>query len=228
MFVGHYAASLALKGAERKASLGLLFIAVQFVDVLFFPLVLMGIEKVNIVPNYTESTHFELVYMPYTHSLLAAFVWAGAAYAFFRFVWPKIRSVATVMAVAVFSHWVFDLVVHTPDLPLWSDSSPKLGFGLWNNAVATWTLEAILLLAGLAIYLKVTKPSTSGGPDSTEKPSFGSRFGMIIFVVVLILINVANVFGPAGDVTKTALAVSAITAYLGFAAIAHWLDKKRA
>lgn len=36
MFVGHYAISLALKGAEKKASLGMLFLAVQFIDILFY------------------------------------------------------------------------------------------------------------------------------------------------------------------------------------------------
>ena len=56
MFVGHYAASLALKSVEKKASLGLLFLAVQFVDVLFFPLVLLGVERVNVVENFTQST----------------------------------------------------------------------------------------------------------------------------------------------------------------------------
>jgi hypothetical protein len=70
MFVGHCTVSLALKNVEKKASLGMLFLAVQFVDILFFPLVLLGIERVNIVQNFTQSTHFELEYMPYTHSLM--------------------------------------------------------------------------------------------------------------------------------------------------------------
>ena len=225
MFVGHYAASLALKGVEKKASLGWLFIAVQLVDIVFFPLVLLGVEKLNIVPNYTEATHFELVYMPYTHSLLAAFAWAGLTYGVFQFVWPKIRSVAIVMAVGVFSHWVFDLIVHTPDLPLWSDSSPKLGFGLWNDAVATWTLEAVLLMIGLAIYLKVTEPRPAA--EGAKVASSISQFGMVGFVIVLILINAANVFGPAAGVTETTLAVSAVAAYLTFAWIAEWLDRRR-
>ena len=56
MFVGHYGAALALKGAESRASLGLLFLGVQFVDLLFFPWVLAGVERMNIVPGYTEST----------------------------------------------------------------------------------------------------------------------------------------------------------------------------
>jgi len=51
MFVGHYAASFALKKFEKRASLGVLFLAVQFVDILFFPFVLLGIERINIIEN---------------------------------------------------------------------------------------------------------------------------------------------------------------------------------
>jgi len=86
MFVGHNAASLALKKLEKRASLGVLFLAVQFVDILFFPLVLLGVERLNIVENFTQSTHFELEYMPFTHSLLASILWAAAAYVLFRWV----------------------------------------------------------------------------------------------------------------------------------------------
>jgi len=142
MFVGHYAAGLALKTFEKRVSLGVLFLAVQFVDILFFPLVLLGVERMNVVENFTQSTHFELVYMPYTHSLLASAFWSVAAYALFRWVIVKNNSVAIVIGLAVFSHWILDLIVHTPDLPLWSDASLKLGFGLWNNAIATYALAS--------------------------------------------------------------------------------------
>jgi len=216
MFVGHYAASLALKTFEKRASLGILFLAVQFVDILFFPFVLLGIERMNIVENFTESTHFELVYMPYTHSLLGSMFWAGAAYALFRWVIVKNKSVAVVVALAVFSHWLLDLVVHTPDLPLWSDFSLKLGLGIWNNAIATYALEAVLLLSALCLYLRATTPSTRLG-----------KYGMSIFVFMLLLANVANIFGPFRDDGKVVLAVSAVTAYFLFAAVAFWLDKKR-
>ena len=103
MFVGHYAASLALKSVEKKASLGLLFLAVQFVDILFFPFVLLGIERINVVDNYTQSTHFELEYMPFTHSLLASFLCAGFIYVVYRIVPPRNKSVVLVMSIAVLS-----------------------------------------------------------------------------------------------------------------------------
>lgn len=216
MFIGHYAASLALKKVEPRASLGVLFLGVQFVDILFFPLVLLGIERINIIENYTQSTHFQLEYLPYTHSLLGSLLWAAGGYVLFRWVVVKSHAVALVVAIAVFSHWVFDLIVHTPDLPLWSDASPKVGLGLWNNAVATFALEAALLLGGLWLYLKSTSAVTRAG-----------KYGMIVFAIVLVLINIPNIFGPLVDDRTTPLAIFALAAYFLFAGVAFWLDKKR-
>jgi hypothetical protein len=216
MFVGHYAASLALKSFEKRVSLGVLFLAVQFVDILFFPFVLLGIERMNIVENFTKSTHFELEYMPYTHGLLASALWSIAAYALFRWVFVKNQSVAVVVALAVFSHWLLDLPVHTPDLPIWSDASPKLGLGLWNNAVATYILEAGLLMLALWMYLRSTQATTPVG-----------KYGMGVFVGFLLLVNVSNIFGPPMVDSKLGLAIFALSSYFLFAAVAFWLDRKR-
>ena len=215
MFIGHYAAALAIKRVEKKSSLGLLFLAVQFVDILFFPFVLLGIERLTIIPNYTESTHFKLEYMPYTHGLLASFIWAALTYCVFK-TFTKKNSVALVMAVAVVSHWFLDLIVHTPDLPLWSDSSPKLGFGLWNHVVVSYVLEAALLFIGVWVYLQGTKAKTTGG-----------KYGMIVFAVVLLIANSLNLFGPPPGDSKVVLALTGISGYFVFALVAFWLDKKR-
>jgi len=216
MYVGHYAASLVLKRFEKRASLGVLFLAVQFVDILFFPMVLLGIERLNIVENFTQSTHFELEYMPYTHSLVAFLIWSGFAYALFRWVIVKSHSVALVVALAVMSHWLLDVIVHTPDMPLWNDASLKLGLGLWNNAVATYALEAALLLAGLWLYLRSTSASSRVG-----------KFGMVIFVAALLLVNIANIFGPLQGDSTVLFAVTAVASYVLFAAAAFWLDTQR-
>jgi hypothetical protein len=216
MFVGHYAASLALKKFETRASLGMLFLSVQLVDILFFPFVLLGIERVNIIENYTDSTHFQLEYMPYTHSLLGSALWALATYAVFRWVVVKRHSVALVMGLAVFSHWILDFVSQTPDLPLWADTSLKLGLGLWNNAIATYLVEAGLLIGALWLYLRSTTATSKGG-----------KYGMIVFVALMILMNISNIFGPVGTDSKLVMAVSALVAYFLFAGVAFWLDKKR-
>ena len=220
MIVGHYAVGLALKSVDRNASLGMLFIVVQFVDILFLPLTLMGIEHYNIVKNITESTHFDLYFMPYTHSLFASFLWAGLFYIAYRFIFStevaNRNKTAIVMGVAVLSHWFLDLIVHTSDLPLLIDDSIKIGFGLWNNAIGTYVLEAVLLLAGLAMYLKSTK--------STE---FAGKYGMIIFVVFMLIMNVNNIFGPPLVNNTTTMSILGLLMYFSFSGVAFWLDKKR-
>jgi len=217
MLVGHYAASLALKSKEKKSSLGVLFLAVQFVDILFFTFVLLGIERLNVVENFTASTHFELVFMPYTHSLVASFLWAFGAYVFFRLVLSKGHMVSLVVGLAVVSHWFLDLIVHTPDLPLWLNDTAKVGFGLWHDPIATYVLEALLLIGALILYLRQT----------IHNNTFTGKYGMIIFVLFLILMNTSNIFGPPFGGSQVTLAFSAFAMYFGFAGIAYWLDKKR-
>ncbi len=216
MFVGHYAASLALKKFEKSVALGNLFLAVQFVDILFFLFVLLGIERMNIVENFTQSTHFELEFMPYTHGLFAAIFWTVAAYVFFRWIFVKKNSVAFVIALAVFSHWVLDLIVHTPDLPLWSDASLKLGLGLWNNSIATFLLEAALLMSALWLYLQSTSAISTVG-----------KYGMGVFVILLLLVNAVFLFGPLLSNSKVAITASILISYFLFAGVAFWLDTKR-
>ncbi len=220
MFVGHYAAGLALKSVDNRVSLGWLFLGVQFVDILFFPFALLGIERFQFIPHYTASTHFFLEYMPYTHSLLSAFVWAGLTFAAAWVLWSgqgHKRRMAAVVALAVLSHWFLDLLVHTPDLPLLGDDSLKLGFGLWNNAPLTYGLEALLLLGGLYFYMKSTRGETGV-----------AKYGMPAFVVLMLGANIINIFGPVSpDETAAGIAFSALTAYFVFAALAFYLDSRR-
>ena len=97
-----------------------------------------------------------------------------------------------------------------------SDASTKLGLGLWNNAIATYTLEAALLLASFWVYLRCTTATTKTG-----------RYGMAAFVLFLLLVNIQNIFGPLQSDSKVALSAFALTAYFGFAGIAFWLDRHR-
>jgi hypothetical protein len=225
MFIGHYAVSLALKSVQPKLSLGWLFIAVQFVDFLFFSFALFDLERFSLMENYTESTHFKLDYMPFSHSLVACFLWALAIYLLVKLFMSsqkkQVMNTALVIFVAVVSHWCLDLLVHTPDLPLFLDNSYLLGFGLWNIAWLTYLLEAIFILAGLYWYM--TSTNKTGVKDTTI-----AKYGMPTFVVFLLVINVINIFGPLSEEdTVVSTAISALLAYSVFALIAFWLDKKR-
>src|ERR1700704_778861 len=98
----------------------MLFLAVQWIDVMWSIFVLLGLEKVRIAPGITASNPLDLYYMPYTHSLVAALLWSLGAYIAYRGIraFGGSHRAALLVAVAVFSHWVLDLLVHRPDLPL--------------------------------------------------------------------------------------------------------------
>jgi hypothetical protein len=69
MFVGHYGVAFAAKPVGKHVPLWVWFIAVQWLDVIWSLLVLMGIEKLHIIRGFTEANALDLYYMPYTHSL---------------------------------------------------------------------------------------------------------------------------------------------------------------
>ena len=77
MFVGHYGVSFAAKKGDASVPLWVLFVAVQLLDFAWAPLVLLGVEKVRIVPGFTRTNALDLYYMPYTHSLVAAVLWSA-------------------------------------------------------------------------------------------------------------------------------------------------------
>ena len=81
------------------------------------------------------------------------------------------RSEAVWVGAAVFSHWVLDLLVHRPDLPLYDDTM-KVGLGLWNHPALALALEAVLLFGGMILYLRTTRPVNSIGRFG--RPSSGS------------------------------------------------------
>ncbi len=221
MYVGHYGPSLALKAMVKNASLGWLFIAAQLLDILFFPLVLLGVERLVIIPHYTASTSFELPYMPYSHSLAGALVWSALAYLAVRW-WQRGKSsrggtaVALAIGAGVFSHWLCDLLVHTPDLPLWSNGSPKVGLGLWNDVFTAFVVESAFLIVPAWLYMRGTRAKDNVG-----------RYGLPVFIAVLIGVNAINTFAPPPIKTPTPFAISALVSYALFTAVAFWLDRKR-
>jgi hypothetical protein len=219
MFIGHYAAAFTLKRSDKKLSLGLTFFAVFFVEIVWAVLVLVGIEKVNIVPGFTKYNDLQLVYYPYSHGLVATIFWGVLIYTVFRLLPSGFGSsrkrAAAVMAVAVVSHFVLDLVVHTPDLPLLTNNGVMLGLGLWNSVPATLIVEQAVFLGGLAVYYRATSGT-----------GFLGKYGMAIFALALILFNLLYAFGvppPSG----TVVAVQVLVGMPLISAIAFWLDRKR-
>jgi hypothetical protein len=181
VFVGHYGVSFAAKRADRSIPLWVLFIAVQLLDVLWAPFVLLGIEKVRIVPGITASNPLHLYYMPYTHSLVAGIGWSlvwGLAYQLIAR--SASRRSSVVVGIAVFSHWVLDFIVHRPDLPLY-DNTAKVGRGLWNAPTLALSLEALLLLGGMWLCFR----------DQLSR-----AIGSFVFGALMIALQAYLFFGP--------------------------------
>ncbi len=61
MFLGHFGLAFGGKKAAPTLSLGLLFLAVGWADLLFFPLTLLGIEHFRIAPGATAVTPMDFL-----------------------------------------------------------------------------------------------------------------------------------------------------------------------
>ena len=216
MFVGHYGVAFAVKTERNKIPLWVLFVAVQLLDFLWAPFVLLGVEKVHFVPGITATNALDLYYMPYTHSLIGALFWSAVAFAIYKIGWRNIapNSAALLVGFAVFSHWLLDLIVHRPDLAIYDDTM-KVGFGLWNCRGIEFVLEIGILVFGAVLYLK-------------RNGVIARKIGIIIFVAVLVLIQTSNTFLRPPPSSDRAFAITALIFYTVFAVIAFLLEKRRA
>jgi hypothetical protein len=214
MFVGHYGISFAAKRSAVGLPLWVWFIAVQWLDVVWSLLVLLGIEKLRIVPGFTQANALDLYYMPFTHSLPGSLILSlifGAVVA--MFVADDRVRVLLLVAAACFSHWVLDLLVHTPDLPLY-DNAAKVGLGLWQHVAISFPVELALLGLGAWLYARTALFASAMG-----------RLMLWSFVVLLVAFQIYANFGPPPS-SPEAMAVIALGFYALLAALAagleHW------
>jgi hypothetical protein len=210
MFVGHYGVSFAARSGNAPVPLWVLFIAVQLLDVAWAPLVLVGIEKVRIVPGITASNPLDLYYMPYTHSLVAALIWSAGAFGVYRLINRRGGTAAAlIVAGAVFSHWALDFLVHRPDLPVY-DNAAKIGLGLWNFPALAFGLESALLFGGMWLYVR------KGARRRAATAAFG---------VIMLTIQAYIFFGPPPASDKS-VAATALIAYVVFAMVIGALEER--
>ena len=64
MFLAHFAAGFAAKRVAPTVSLGALFAAAQFADLLWPNLLILGIEKLRIEPGITRVTPLDFAHYP--------------------------------------------------------------------------------------------------------------------------------------------------------------------
>lgn len=212
MFLGHYGLALAAKRAAPRTSLGTLTFAAQWADELWPILLLAGIEQVRIVPGLMAASPIEFTHYPISHSLLAGIGWGvliGGGYYAAR----RLGSAAWVVGALVVSHWMLDVIVHRPDLPLWP-GGPLVGLGAWNSVPLTIVLEAVVYGGGLIVYTRATTPADRVG-----------RYGLWAYVAVQVAVYAASVVSPPPPDART-IGISALALWL-FVPWAAWIDKHR-
>jgi len=213
MFIGHFGVGLGAKKIDTKPSLGTLFFAAQFVDLLWPIFLLLGIEKVKIDPSNIGLNPLNFIYFPFSHSLIAVIIW-GIVFGAVHYFVKKNFKTALLLGALVVSHWVLDLLVHVPDLPIIPGVNLKVGISFWNYPVIAIVIELAIFVAGTFLYLQTTK-------SRNKKGSYGF-WGLIIF---LILIYFSNMFGSTPPNVET---IAWVGNFQWLIVIwGYWIDRNR-
>ena len=213
MFLGHFGLGFAGKRAAPAVSLGMLFLAVQLADLVFWPLTILGIEHFRIQPGATRMTPMDFYDYPISHSLAGLFVFGlllGGSYWLVR----RDRVAALVLGAGVLSHWFLDVLVHRPDMPLAPGGGPRLGLSIWNRPALTVVLELLMYGLGLAVYLRMTRAADRIG-----------SWALWTLVVFLAAAWVGSVAGPPPP-SERIVEISGLAMWL-FVPWGYWIDRHR-
>lgn len=152
MFIGHYAVAFLLAAAYPHAALAA-FLGVAFPDVLFGILTLLGVERFELGRSARQDA-VRFRFYPYSHSLVLTTLIAG--FVALPFFYAQGFAPGLVFVAGSASHWLLDLVVHVPDLPLLGfGRDVKLGFGLWRVPPAAFLLELFLYNSAAVAFVPV-------------------------------------------------------------------------
>ncbi|MEA2562061.1 MAG: hypothetical protein QOH06_3565 [Acidobacteriota bacterium] len=212
MFIGHFGVGFGAKRFAPAVSLGTLFLAAQFADLLWPTLLLLGVEQVRIDPGITVVTPLDFVHYPYSHSLIAMVAWGAVFGIVYKLARRSRPAIGLLLAALVVSHWVLDLVMHRPDLPLTVGGAERYGFGLWNSLPGTLAVELPLFLAGVFLYVRSTAPR-----DRTGKIALA---GLVLFLLAVYFMN----FFGSPPPSSTAVAWVTQSMWL-LVAWGYWVDR---
>jgi hypothetical protein len=217
MFAGHIGAALAIGRTDRDTNVGIFVAAALLLDILLWIFVLWGWETVVIPASFSSSHQAEFTFQ-YSHGLLASLGWSALGG---LITWvglagrPGRRRAALLVALAVFSHWALDVIVHRPELPLAGSGSHLMGLGLWNNVALALTIEIALLAIGLGLFI-------SRSPLTSSKST-------LLFVVAMIIgafTVVGMTIGPVPPSART-MAASSLGTLAVVCILFYWMGRVR-
>jgi hypothetical protein len=182
VIAGHFGFAAMVKSRERSTPLWALMLATVWLDVVFTPLFLADRETVQ--PIHAGYGGL-IIHADYTHSIVGVLALSAALGAMFL---PRLgRRVALVIALVSASHWVLDLVVHRPDMPVLPGNFgnlPYLGLGLWNHPRAAACVELVLVAAGAIMYwraaMEVSAKAGRNGTLASLSAAMIAVFGLLV------------------------------------------------
>jgi membrane-bound metal-dependent hydrolase YbcI (DUF457 family) len=165
VIAGHFGLAAAVKSRVPAAPTWGLMLASVWLDVVFTPLFLTGIETMTpFGAGDGKAYGSAVIHADWTHSLLGALVIAVVFGAVCAIPWG--RKLGAVMAAMVFSHWLLDLPMHHHDMPLLPGDAghlPLMGFGLWSLPALSASLELALVVMGTWSYGRAAIKVCDGG-----------------------------------------------------------------
>lgn len=225
MFMGHYAP--AVWDTQRGKGIVLVpvwmaFLAVQFMDIIFALFAMIGIEgETRMIAGEPYFT------IPYSHSLVTALGWSALGGLIFKSIRPQSGAKGFwVIFGLVFSHWVLDLIVHRPDLPLWPGSQIELGLSVWNWPYLAFALEMGLLLAAFLYWIRMTTGPTSSVIGLSILFVF---MGVLQFMFITTpgLQVQSGTFDPSAGPEGVLLGILMLFTYALLAAAMAWVERRR-
>ena len=187
MVAGHFGLAAAVKAKQPQVPLWSLMLATAWLDVLFVPLYIAGIERIEPAPGTGGTGYGEgVIYADYTHSLVGALA-LGLLFGLIAAV-PWGRRTGVVLGAVVFSHWVLDLLVHRGDMPILPGNLgdlPRLGFGLWQIPLAAAATELALGAIGAVLYGRAAARRAGPAAGGRSRLAAGATFAVGVLVLGL-------------------------------------------
>jgi len=184
---GHFGLAAAVKAKQPQVPLWSLMLATAWLDVLFVPLYIAGIERIEPAPGTGGTGYGEgVIYADYTHSLVGALA-LGLLFGLIAAV-PWGRRTGVVLGAVVFSHWVLDLLVHRGDMPILPGNLgdlPRLGFGLWQIPLASAAAELALVAIGAVLYGRAAARRAGPAAGGRSRLAAGATFAVGVLVLGL-------------------------------------------
>ncbi|MEH7253144.1 permease [Neobacillus niacini] len=185
MFAGHFGVAAVIKSKTPELPLWSLLVSTQLLDIAFIPFSLAGIETME--PIGEGGYGRMLIYAFYTHSLVGALLLSILAACLAGGLWGKKSGI--IIGLVAFSHWILDLFVHRPDMPILPGNIgnfPLLGFGLWESVSVSILIEFLLIAAGSFFYFRYAIQTSS---PKLKGKGVAAGCAMILFLFLSLVMD---------------------------------------